>query len=656
MSTIPANLLVTVNPSVLAAAGSALDLTGLILSTSTRVPIGTVASFPDGPSVAAFFGSGSAEDIVANGGAGLGSGYFGGFTNSDKLPGAILFAQYNQNAVAAYLRGGQVSSLTLAQLQALSGSLTITADGYAHVISSISFAATASFSTAAAALTAAFTNPTQATFTAAIGATFTGTGAGTNLTTTATTGLISIGDTVTGTGVPAGTTIVSQTSGTLGGNGVYVTSQATTASSAACVASSNVLNVTAVASGTLAVGLTLTGAGVPAGVLITSQTSGAAGGIGIYRFSGTPLQIASQSDTGVATAVTVTYDSVSGSFLVTSGVTGVASTMAFATGTLAASLKLTSATGAVLSQGAAAAVPAAFMNSIVAVTTAWATFMTAFDPDGGSGNTVKQAFAAWKNSQNDRYAYICADTDVTPTLSVPAVASLGQILDANGDSGTCLIYQPTDFNLPAFICGAIASIDFEETAGRTTMAYRSQAGLLGSVTDATIAVNLGGNPQGATYGNHYNYYGAFGAANANFIWFQRGTCTGPFKWIDSYVNQIWLNNAFQSALLVLLQNRKSIPYNNAGAGLIEAALADPIAAGLNFGAYASGTISSLQAAEVNADAGASIANTLQTQGWYLQVLPASDTVRANRGSPPCKFWYLDRGSVQAITLASVALQ
>lgn len=61
---------------------------------------------------------------------------------------------------------------------------------------------------------------------------FTGTGSGTNLTTTSVSGIIKTGDTVTGTGVPAGTTIVSQTSGTTGGAGVYVTSGATTSSGA----------------------------------------------------------------------------------------------------------------------------------------------------------------------------------------------------------------------------------------------------------------------------------------------------------------------------------------------------------------------------------------------------------------------------------------
>jgi hypothetical protein len=65
-----------------------------------------------------------------------------------------------------------------------------------------------------------------------VGASFTATGSSTNLTTSAVTGYIKPGAAVTGTGVPAGTYIVSQTSGTAGGAGVYVTSAATTSSGA----------------------------------------------------------------------------------------------------------------------------------------------------------------------------------------------------------------------------------------------------------------------------------------------------------------------------------------------------------------------------------------------------------------------------------------
>lgn len=70
-----------------------------------------------------------------------------------------------------------------------------------------------------------------------VGAQFTGTGSGTNLTATAVSGVIAVGDLIQGTGVPGNTTIVSQTSGPVGGAGVYVTSNSTTSSGAALTAS-----------------------------------------------------------------------------------------------------------------------------------------------------------------------------------------------------------------------------------------------------------------------------------------------------------------------------------------------------------------------------------------------------------------------------------
>lgn len=60
----------------------------------------------------------------------------------------------------------------------------------------------------------------------------TGTGSGVNLTMTGVTGTIEVGASITGTGVPVGATITAQQSGTTGGNGVYTTSVATTAASA----------------------------------------------------------------------------------------------------------------------------------------------------------------------------------------------------------------------------------------------------------------------------------------------------------------------------------------------------------------------------------------------------------------------------------------
>ena len=305
-----------------------------------------------------------------------------------------------------------------------------------------------------------------------------------------------------------------------------------------------------------------------------------------------------------------------------------------------------------------AATPGGAMSAITLITQNWATFMTAFDPDGGSGNTVKQAFAAWNTAQNNRYAYICWDPDVTPEQSVPATNSLGYILVQNGNSGTVLISETSFSNYAQFACSYAASLDFTRQNGRTTIAFRSQPGLVALVTDQQTAINLGGNPQvNGDFGNGYNYYGAFATANSNFVNFQRGTITGKFQWFDSYVNQIWLNNQFQLALMNLLQNTNSIPYNRAGNSIIEAALADPISAAVNFGAIRAGVaLSNAQISEVNQSAGLDISSALQTQGWYLQIGVANSSVRQNRGSPPMTFWYVDGESVQSFTLASILIQ
>jgi hypothetical protein len=501
MQSIPASAIASVVASVISAGGSALDLNGLALTANTRVPIGAVLSFPSAPAVSSYFGPTSTEAADA-------AIYFAGFAGSNVLPGAMLFAQYNQSAVSGYLRGGNISGLTLAQLQAFSGTLTITFAGVALTSSTINLATATSFSDAATLIEAGFTSP------------------------------------------PFG----------------------------------------------------------------------------------------------------VTYDSVSGAFVFTSTSTGATETITFATGTLAADLMLTQATGATLSQGAAAvASPSAFMAGVVGQTTNWATFFTTFDPDNGTGNAIKYQFAQWNGQQGNRYAYVCWDTDITPTESTDAASCLGQLIKAAGISGTILIYEPSDLGLAAFVCGAVASIDFTEVNGRITLAFKSQSGLVASVTNQTVASNL--------IANGYNFYGAYATANQSFIFFYPGSISGPYAWADSYVNQIWLNNAFQLAMMTLLTSVKSLPFDAAGYALVRAACMDPINAGLNFGAFSGGVaLSAAQIAEVNNAAGTAIDATLSSQGWYLQILPATAQVRGARTSPPMTFWYMDAGSIQSLNLASVEVQ
>ncbi|MBR8475838.1 DUF3383 domain-containing protein [Burkholderia cenocepacia] len=496
---IPASLIASVTPSVISAGGSALDLVGIILTTNSRVPIGTVPTFPTKDAVSAYFGSMSLE-------AQLAAVYFGGFDNSNVKPGSLGFSQYPTAPVSAYLRSGSLAAMTLTQLQALSGTLIVTVDGVQKTSANINLASATSFSNAATLIAAGFT--------------------------------------------------------------------------------------------------------------------------------GGP---------------TVAYDSVAAAFTLTSTTTGATSTIGFASGTLATGLKLTQAAGAVTSQGAIASTPAAAMTAITKITQNWVSFMTAFDPDNGVGNTQKMAFATWTSQQNNRYLYAVWDTDQSPTTTVPATSSLGYLVNQANMSGVAPNFN--DVNKAAFLMGAIASIDFTQTDGRSTLSFKSQSGLSADVTDATVYQNL--------VANGYNCYGAFATANDQFTFYTPGTIAGQYDWIDSYIDQIWLNNQLQLAIMTGFTQSKSVPYNTVGDATIEAWLMDPINQAVNFGAIRQGVqLSAAQAQEVNTAAGRKIDSILSSRGWYLQVLAstAPAQTRAARQSPPCSLWYMDGGSVQQLNLASVMVQ
>lgn len=338
--------------------------------------------------------------------------------------------------------------------------------------------------------------------------------------------------------------------------------------------------------------------------------------------------------------LTCTYDTQRAAFVVGSSTTGAASTMTFATGTLSVGLKLTSATGAVLSQGAIAYVPATAMAQIVSLTQNWALFTTTFEPNGAT----KLLFANWVTTTNDRYVYIAWDSDLSPTTSPSAAASFGA-LTATFD-GVVPVFDLQLGNIAAFICGAVAATNYGQTNGRITLAYKAQAGLSADVTDATVATNL--------ISNGYNFYGSYATANQSFTFLQDGQISGDWLWIDPYVNQIYLNSQLQLAFMSLLSQVNSVPYNQQGYGLLRAAAQDPINEALNNGTIRSGvTLSSSQAAQVNTAAGAKISDVLQNTGWYLQVLDPGAIVRAARGTPSMTLWYTDGGSVQKINLASI---
>lgn len=564
MVAIPASQTVSVIPSVIGGGGAALDLVGLILTQNPRVPIGTVPSFPDQPTTAAFFGSGSQE-------AALAANYFLGFDGSTVKPGALLFSRYAATPAAAWLGGANISGLSLAALQAISGTLVVTVDGVVKTAAALNLSTATSFATAATII------GTALGLTSLPGATFTG------------------------------------------------------------VIAASILTVSAL-TGTVAPGQVISGGAITLGTFIVNQLTGVTGGVGTYTVSGTVTQ--------ASTAVTavyppVTYDSQSGAFRIYSSTTGATSTLSFASGTTADNLLLTQGAGAVLSQGAGISTPAAAMDAVAAITQDWASFMTAFEPVTAD----KVAFSQWTNNQGNQYGFVAWTSNAAATI-VPDTTTAGALIQIAGYSGTELIYDPVNgAALAAFKMGETASIDFDATNGRTTAKFRSQSGLIPGVTNGLISKNL--------EANGYNFYGDNSTRKQDFIYYANGSMTGPFKWSDSYYNQIWMNNAFQVAIESVLTVVKSIPYTP-GYALLDAAMLDPIVAAVNFGAIrANVSLSTAQAAEVNFAAGLKIDDVLSSRGWYLQIKDPTAQVRAARGSPVMSFWYMDGQSIQRIVLSSV---
>lgn len=494
MSSIPISQLVQVNPGVLAPAGALNSLNGLILTNNDAVPVGATQSFATAADVLAFFGPSAPEyqDALI---------YFQRPTNALQAPSELLFGQYNSAAAPGWLRGGSLASMTLGQLQALTGTLTVTFGGVANTSASINLSAATSFTAAAATIQAAFTSP----------------------------------------------------------------------------------------------------------------------------------------------AFAVTFDPQRNAFLFTATATGAASTVAYATGTLAAPLLLAGAnTGAVLSQGAVAATPAAAMSAFAAADSSWSAFMTTFEPVVAD----KTSFSEWVSTQGDQYCYVGWDSDVNAKVA-GSIETWGYAIQQAKYSGSIPIYG--DQTHAAFVLGYAASLDFSQSQGRETLAYKSQSGLIPAVTNATDAQSL--------IANGYNFYGSYANATVQQVMFQPGSVSGPYLWADSYLNQIWLRANIQTALVNLLTSAGAIPYNQAGYSMIEAAIQDPVNAAINFGAIQPGvTLSASQTQEINQAVGKNVAQTIAVSGYYLNVQPASPATRVQRGSPPITLYYTDGQSVQQIVMSAIDVQ
>lgn len=490
---IPLRKDVQINPGVLPAGGSALDLNGLILTDSEYAPVGGVQAFTTKEDVSSYFGSASTEFSMAE-------IYFQGYDGSTKKPGSLLFARFNTEDAAAWLRSGSMASMTLDQLKLLSGVITLSVDGTPHTSASITLSAATSFA-----------------------------------------------------------------------------------------------------------------------------------------------QAADLIETGIGSSVQVDFDTTQKAFIITSVTDGDASTITYATGTLSESLKLTATTGAVLSQGADAAVVTDAMQAILDGSQNWAIFTTSFTPT----ESQALAFSAWVNGQNYRFGYVPFTLEDSALVQGSTATLAYKLIVVNDYANTWPVYG--DQSHAANAIGYAASLDFDRQEGRVPLKFRSLSGLLPTVTSS--------GAYDALIANGYNFYGEYTANNYSTRYWADGTVTGDFKWSDSFSFQIWLNANLMQDAIELFKSNRSLPYNARGDAAIEASFADTIAQGVSFGGIRTGIdLSSAQISEINNAVGMDVAASILAKGWYLFIPKATAEQRAARIRPGCSFYYTDGGSVQRITLASIEVQ
>lgn len=344
---------------------------------------------------------------------------------------------------------------------------------------------------------------------------------------------------------------------------------------------------------------------------------------------------------GISAVATLVWDAMDSKFVVTSNTLGATSDVSFATGTAADALGLSSG---VRTEGADEDTPASAMARIKDQSQNFASFMTIQN----TTNDEKEGFAAWSNSQNKRYVYVAWDDAAGySTPNNPAV--FGTIVDTKNYDGTFVVYNTPA--IAAFVCGYAASIDWDAFNGRATPAFKTQGGLATSVNKLPLA-----NAVLSNNASYYGFYQAAGAGNIYSILYDGRMNGSPFRWLDTYLNQLFLNSQLRRAIFEGLLSVNSAPYNALGETLLRSWCADPIAQGLNNGSIRTGVaLSNAQKSTIAQQAGLDISNELFGQGYYLQILPATAEARGGRRSPPCRLFYCDGGSIQSISLASTVI-
>lgn len=350
----------------------------------------------------------------------------------------------------------------------------------------------------------------------------------------------------------------------------------------------------------------------------------------------------SQSDVATAlqaalTGVTVSWNPTSAQYTIKSATTGAGSSVGYASGAIAIALKLTQAGGAKSSAGTDTMTLAQVMDRVVDTDQNWFGFASAQELT----DEQQLELAKWGAGQDAGNRYLFATS-----VSNGVESTLFDECTKNNYGGVFIMHgEPKNaFSALAWAAG----LDFSATNGRVSYKFRQFTGMSDQVDSLKVA--------NALEAAGVNYYGNYSSNKVLKNYAATGVITGQFKWLDTFLDQVWLKANLISAFANLFTNNQSYSFTEAGYTAVKAAAQDPLQQAINFGAIRKGvTLDQSQIQIINQQVGKDISGSLFSDGYYFHIPKQPGSNRIERTLKGAVLFWTDGQLIQSLNLQSTTV-
>ena len=312
---------------------------------------------------------------------------------------------------------------------------------------------------------------------------------------------------------------------------------------------------------------------------------------------------------------------------------------------LATALQMTLATNATLSQGANVQTVAEALTILKSKFTDQFSIFFLDDLDGYVTDDENVALAQWVSDQDSKYNSLVWSNEVALESATDTTSIWYQINQAGIEN--CSIFDEVNLDNSERVfayAGILASLDLTQLNSAITPAFKTQDGLLPSVSDTDIAVILNDKK--------INYYGNVGISGSPTVlnFFYGGYTTGKWGYTDNLVGQVWIAYQCNVAIARLFTSIGQVVNDPDGAGLVRAALTDAVETAVFNGIVAKG---------VNFDTATQLyiktryginPVDLTNNGYVIINSPSTPSQRQNRISSVWSILYVKGSAIQFLPI------